>query len=277
LINSNGLIGEAIEGGSSNIMSTMMDLDDHTAQNDPTVRIGVVEGDLDLRHSGTFTPGAVDWWFLAAAKNLDENDLPRDFLSPATVADGVLNAGPSTVRVSLKLGEIIHPVELLDTQVRARTPSTLPTSRPAPPPFLLAPGFTIYDTTVANGPDEGLCAMLSVDGLSKFPVPRQFTSGDTACNPECDNSEAYVACPSGEAPGPSCNSLLDVFVNGCEANYLCIDAVKPMQPDVGTGTDAPVTLTPSGPLNKVEPVVPTDGYSIYFHFTMRRAHLTNNL
>jgi len=162
-----------------------------------------------------------------------------------------------------------------DATVRSVTSGT--PNVPAPPPAALAAGLTVFPEVVADQTGQGLCGAITVDSLSKIPIPEMLTTGTYACRENCSNSHAYTYCGANQPVGATCNSLLDALVGGCKATGFCITAISPTQPDVAKSGGSLTPLSVSGNLNKI-PSNQTSGnldaYSSYLRFHARRVHAT---
>jgi hypothetical protein len=260
-----------IDNGVLNTMLDFLGLDDLTGVSDSALDVGVVNGVLDPKKGAWSPPGAIDWWFLANAADINGSGIPLYKLSPSSIASRVLTGGPSTVILNYNGS----PLTMLGANLTAQIGTT--TSVPAPPPSALAAGLTAFETMSANGTGLGLCGNITVGSLAAIPAPQELASGGSnACRSQCSNSLSYTYCGAGNPVGPSCNSLLDVLVGGCRVTILCITAITKKQPDVGVGGNPPNTLT-NGTNNKVTVSQPNDAYSSYFRFNSKRAHITNNL
>ncbi len=304
----NSEVLSSLNQGSLNLMLDFRDLTDLTGQNDPSFSLGVLSGSLDPAHTGTWSAGAMDWWFLAGPGTVDAQGVPTELLPGASITSGALSVDPT--QISIPFGGA--SIDLQAAHMRASIDSVPPPNVPAPPPSALASGLAVFRSMTATGANQGLCGNASLQSLAKMPLLKDFAPGgalaciDSSAFSSCTTqptitSHAYVWC--GEHcgnPGDSdydangcsscaadrcysnpvdagCNSMLDAIVGGCVVNAPdCQEAIIPTQPDVGTGGNPPAQLT-AGANNKVTPSVGTDAYSAYFTFTANRAHVTNNL
>jgi hypothetical protein len=124
----------------------------------------------------------------------------------------------------------------------------------------------VFQTVTATGAGQGLCGNITVGSLAQAPVPQSLASGGSvAC------SRGYTFCGVGMPVGPTCNSLLDVIVGGCQALGGLVTVINPTQPDVGGAAN--LTL---GAQNKVILTAATMNlaYSSAFTFAASRAHFT---
>jgi hypothetical protein len=146
---------------------------------------------------------------------------------------------------------------------------------PPPPPAQLAPGLTVFQTVTASGTGQGLCGNITVESLSRVPIPPTLAQGGTTACGACAGSKQYTAC-GGQPVGPNCNSLLDALVGGCKIVSCLITAINATQPDVA-GTDGDIDTLTLGALNKVPLTLTTgndDAYSSYMKWNANRAHIT---
>ena len=270
-------LANGVDLGATNDFFYLSGLDDPSGESDGDFAVGLLSGTLDPSHPGTFTAGALDWWFLAAASDITPSGLPKFLMSPASATDHVFVAGPSDVDFHVTIGTYLNHFQMRDMMVRGTFDVPQGSSPPAPPPDQLDPSLSTFESLRADGPDEGFCGAVTVASLSVIPLPEQFTAGGSVCTSACSNSKSYVYCGQGQPVGPSCNSMLDLLVGGCRVGALCVIGSTPTQPDVGTDGNAPALLVGDPMLNKVDPPVPTDAYSTSFVITARRAHITNNL
>jgi hypothetical protein len=299
----------SIDTGSVNVLVQLVGLDDLTGANDSSLSIGILSGDLDTRHPGAWTTGAIDYWFKASADTIDAKGKPIALVADAKIQSSALSIDTPT----LLLPFAGNSLELTSAHLRADIDATPSPDIPASPPEKLASGLVVLRSFTANTGSNGLCGNTTVASLAKVPLPKTFTPGGlaacvnpssvTCLSPPTTGSHVYQWC--GEHcgnPGDSdydangctncapancnsnpvdatCNSLLDAIVGGCIVNPPdCVVAFTPTQPDIGSGGNPAVTLT-NDPAknNKVAITVATDAYSAYFKLAANRAHLTNNL
>ncbi len=261
-------IQATIDGGTFNGFLTLGGLDDLTGSDATNIQLGTLTASLDPNYPTKWDRNALDEWYLATPSQLDSQDQPIEFFSPATIASHVLTGGPSAVRIHFVVNIGYFSIDSRDTKIRATIDTSPAPDVPGPPPKALAPGLDVFQTVTATGADQGICGVVSEAALAKIDLPSDFCLGPNACQPSsvCSDSRTY-----------SCNNkLLDVLVGGCKVTSLCVAAATPTQPDVGTNGSPPATLV-NGANNVVTPVVPTDGYTFFIHFAAARAHLTNNL
>ncbi len=271
-------IQATIDGGTYNELLVFGGLDDLTGTNSTNFSLGLVSGSRDPAYTGTWKTDTLDEWYLAdtGTMGVDAVGIPNQRLSPAAIASGVLTAGPSRVAIGLTTGTTSSAFDVLDTRVSATLGSS--TSVPAAPPSALASGLKVFEGLDAMASDQGLCGAATVASLAQIPLPQDFCLGPNACesSSNCAGSHSYTYCGAGLPVTANCSSLLDVIVGGCKATSLCIQAVTPAQPDVGTNGNSPAPLSLDAN-NKANPTVPTDAYTFFAHFKGVRAHLTNNL
>jgi cysteine-rich repeat protein len=278
----NSSLGSAVSGGSLNVLLQLLGLDDLTGVGDPNgLDVGLLSGTPDPA-KGAWPGDTVDWWFLVYSQGLDANELPVSRLSPGALVSRQLSAGPSDVTLPLSFGGSPAPLEVRSARMIASVDASPAPDVPAPPPSLLAPGVTVFQSLTGSGAGQGLCGNVTVESLAQVPVPQTLAVGGATPCGDCAGSKSYVYCGAGQPVGPGCNSLLDVFVGGCNAAVLGIpcfvSAVNPTQPDapaVDGGTVTPLTLDAT--THKVpssETAGNLDGYSSYFFFSADRVHAT---
>jgi hypothetical protein len=238
----------------------------------------MVAASRDPKDPQAWSPTNIDSWFLADAGQIDASGAPTEIFTPASISSRILEAGPSFVVAQTISGTTPNTFDLADTKLRVRIDDSPPPDVPAPPPASLAPGLAVFQSFTGAGTDQGMCGALTVGSFVNVVLPQEFSLGPNACQPAsvCSDSRTYTYCGPGQPVGPNCNSMLDVLVGGCKVTALCVPAVKPTQPDVGSGGNPPAPLAFAAD-GKVHPSVPTDGYSFYIRVNGRRAHLTNNL
>jgi cysteine-rich repeat protein len=273
-------ITATITGGAYNEFFSFGGLDDLTGTDASNFELAMVSGSLDPKYFGTWSPTTPDEWYLADTDLLDpKTDKPTELLAPAMIKSNELTAGPSSLLIRIITGTTVSEFDSRDTSIDASIDTSPAPNAPKPPPSALASGLAVFQSLTATATDQGLCGVATVASLATTPLPQDFCLGPNACQDSTtctSGTRTYTYCGAGLPVGPGCNSLLDVIVGGCKVTSLCVEAVTPTQPDVGTGGNAPAKLT-LGTSNKVTPSVPTDGYTFFAHFAASRAHLTNNL
>ncbi len=260
-----------IKAGTVNVVTQLIGLTDLTGVTDTGFSIGVLDAIPDPAKGAWPAAGnPIDWWFLADPSTVSMG-LPTGLFMNATIANRNLTAGPSNVTLTLNLGGSLAPLTMLNAHMAGTVNGTPAPDVPAPPPAALAAGLTVFQTITANGAGQGLCGDITVASLAQITVPAALATGSTtAC------SQGYTACVAPMTPtsaGSTCNSLLDVLVNGCNI-FGFIVAVNATQPDVPAG--ATVQKLVIGANLKVTPA-PTsdmDAYSSYLTFTANRAHFS---
>ena len=269
----NGSLSDGIAAGTTNIIVEMLGLDDLTGVADNAFEMGMTSGTPDPAAGAWPANNPIDWPFLLAASTLDANGIPLHRFTPGSVAARAFQAGPSNVPLTIVFGTSPAVLQILNGNVRGRFVTG--TSVPAPPPSQLAAGLQVVDGATANGNTEGLCGNVTVESLAKIPVPEELTTGTNACRSSCSNSESYTYCGENQPVGPSCNSLLDVFVGGCKAVF-CITAITRTQPDVINGGPTPLALGTNNKVPASQTTGNTNAYSSWFRFTARREHATGS-
>jgi hypothetical protein len=269
-----------IDDGGTNVLVQSIGLDDLKGDNDPALELGIVSGYLDPA-KGTW-PGngaaSLDWWFKLDAAQVDANNLPKDRLTNGSMVSTLITAGPNQVNLTLLLAGSPALLQMRDAKIRGNTSGT--DTVPAPPPAALASGLVVFPEGIGNQSNQGLCGAVTVESLSKIPIPSSLTSGAGQCR-NCTGSKAYTYCGANQPVSANCNSLLDALVGGCKVNFLvatcAITAITPTQPDVPKSGGSLTPLSVQGALNKVPASQTTgnmDAYSTYLQFRARRAHAT---
>ena len=204
-------------------------------------------------------------------------------LSPGALASRQLTAGPSDVTLPLSFGGSPAPLEVRSAHMIASVDASPAPDVPAPPPSLLAPGVTVFQSLTGSGAGQGLCGNITVESLAQVAVPQTLAVGGSSPCGDCSgSSKSYVYCGAGQPVGPGCNSLLDVLVGGCMVPAFSVpclaQVVNPTQPDVPAVDGGSVTpLTLDATTHKVPTSETTgnlDGYSSYFLFSADRVHAT---
>jgi cysteine-rich repeat protein len=266
-----------ITNGTTNIFAQLIGLGDLTGVADTNgLSLGIASGQLDPAR-GTW-PGnnPIDWWFLADHTTVGSSGLPTNVLTSGALAAGKLTTGPSNVDLPVPLGGNPAVMRVLGAYLSATINQSPAPNVPAPPPNLLAPGLTVFQTITADGTGQGLCGNITVESLANIPIPQTLTTGTTACSALCASSNSYTACAAGGAVGPGCNSLLDALVGGCAVGApLCVPVVNQQQPDVPvTATVQTLTLGAGNKVPSGQTTGNNDAYSAYMKFDTNRAHIT---
>ena len=272
----NQLLQDGIDSGSTNIMAQVLYLSDLTGTVDATgFSLGLFSGVPDPQkgtwQGSTAANQPIDWWFLVNHTRVDANRLPTSTLPNGFLVSRSLTAGPGTSTMDLTLNGQPFSATIQHAMVAATVDGTpLPDVPPPPPANGLANGIKVF-RTITGSAGQGICGDLSVDSLSKIPVPSQLAQGGPYACSNCGAGVSYVPCPSGQVTA-GCNSILDVLVSGCVVT--CVVAVKPQQPDVAASGGTPTHLS-VGAMNKVVNASgDLDGYSIYLTFKGNRVHAT---
>jgi hypothetical protein len=257
----------------------MLGLDDLTGTADSSLQLGIMSAEPDPA-AGTWPGGApLDWRFLIDPTTVDSTTLlPTARFTTASIAARQLNAGPNDVTIVLSLGGTPAALQMRGARIIATIDSSPAPSRPAAPPTLLASGVTMFESVTATD-TRGLCGNVTVESLSRIPLPEALAiGGDYECL-DCTFgsrvSHSYTYCSTGEVTD-SCNSLLDAIVGGCRYGACFIGLINATQPDVG-GAGFSGTLTVDATTHKVpnsQTVGNTRAYSSFFTFTANRAHAT---
>jgi hypothetical protein len=273
------MLQDEVNAGNTNVLIQMLGLDDLTGTNDSSLQLGIMTASLDPA-KGTW-PGnnPIDWWYLVAAVNLDSNDLPLSKFTTASISGRQVSAGPNDVTMSLLLGGSIANLQMRGARLFATVDNPPAPNTPAPPPSLLAAGTSVLQSVSANASGKGLCGNITVESLSKIPIPEALTTGTAACSSGCSGSRAYTYCGSGMPVGPGCNSLLDAIVGGCKAipilGSCIVGIINAYQPDAaGSGYQGTLTLGAGNKVPDSQVTGNTRGYSSFFTFTANRGHAT---
>jgi cysteine-rich repeat protein len=261
-----------IDSGFTNILTQMYGLDDLTGVADPSgLSIGFLSGTLDPAKGPWPGSSPIDWWFLADPTSVTAG-VANDILGHGALAARALTAGPGDVNLSQVLGGVLR---MRSARIAAILNGSPAPNVPPPPPAQLAPGLTVFQTVTASGTGQGLCGNITVESLSRVPIPPTLAQGGTTACGACAGSKQYTAC-GGQPVGPNCNSLLDALVGGCKIVSCLITAINATQPDVA-GTDGDIDTLTLGALNKVPLTLTTgndDAYSSYMKWNANRAHIT---
>ncbi|MFA6033152.1 MAG: hypothetical protein WC889_09660, partial [Myxococcota bacterium] len=276
----NDALAEGVNDGSMNLILQFLELDDLTGINDSSIRLGLMTGDLDPAR-GTW-PGnnPIDWWYMISQTNLDTNDLPKSLFTTAKITSRQIEAGPSDVTMAISMGG--SPASLLMRSARVfATVDSSASVPPTPPPSWLTTGLSTFESISATASGKGMCGNITVESLSRIPVPEALTTGAGACKSCGTNSKVYTYCGAGNPVGPDCNSLLDVIIGGCRVDFIVscvVQVINKTQPDVaGPGGEQGTITIDTANHNKVpesQVAGNTRGYSAAFTFTANRAHAT---
>jgi hypothetical protein len=276
----NTALTDSVDGGSLNVITQMLGLDDLTGTNDSALQLGILTADLDPAKGVWPGTNPIDWWYLIDPTGVDSNRLPLSRFTTAAIASRQLSAGPNDITMALNLGGSIANLQMRSANLFATVDNPPAPNHPAhPPPALLADSISMFQTLNGTASGKGLCGNITVESLSKVPVISTIAQGGSyACDPTCSNSKSYTYCGAGQPVGPNCNSLLDAIVGGCAVRVLiCVQVINPTQPDTA-GSGYQGTLTNNGSnLNKIpsdQVTGNTRGYSSYLNFSANRGHAT---
>ncbi len=269
---------DAINAGTTNILTQFLGLDDLTGVADPNgLTLGILSSSLDPAKGTWPTTNPIDWWFIADHTALSSAGLPTGLLTNGTLAARALAAGPNDVNLIMLLGGSTANLRMRSARISATINGTPAPNVPAPPPAQLAAGLTVFQTITASGTGQGLCGNITVESLAQIPIPQSLAQGgSTACG-NCTGSKTYTYCGEGQPVGPGCNSLLDSLVGGCKVVMCFVTAINARQPDVPATTGGTVKTLTLGTGNKVPASQTTgnnDAYSAYMKFDANRAHIT---
>jgi cysteine-rich repeat protein len=267
----NSTLDTDVSNGTLNVLLQALGLVDLNGVNDPTFQLGVMSGVPDPA-AGTWPAAGnpIDWRFYVDHNGVDTMGLPTAQM-PASITARALTSGPSTIIVPLALGGAPSNLTLFNTHAIGTV--QMATAHPTYPASLRAT-LTAFNTINGNTAGQGLCGDISVGSLAQIPVPQLLTMGLTNC------TQGYTYCGTGMPVSPTCNSLLDVLVSGCNVSIIGA-LVNATQPDVNAtgGTTGIVNLTVSATGHHVTNVAANmnEAYSSFFTFTANRAHASGEV
>jgi cysteine-rich repeat protein len=226
----NGELTTAVQDATLNLLIAFLNpVADLTGTNDATVTLGVLGGTLTDAYTGAANgTNDLDWWYTPDPAAINASRVPLAQL-PGKIVTHVLTAGPGSITLPINLGSGTANLQVNNTTIQSTLgAANAPTeSATANPPGHLAsenlnPAITSFETGggTPGAPAGELCGDVTALSLSQIAVPAVLaTGGSDACS---QNFSANLAT----------NSLLDVFVDGC--NHL-IQVVAPTQPDLPGG------------------------------------------
>lgn len=273
----NTSLNNGINAGTTNILIPAVGLDDLTGVADTAFSLGIVGGVCETGAGACPRTGnPLDSWYRVDHAGLDAMGHSTSPIMAAVAARAITTSGSPSVTFPFTLGASSLLLGMNNVHIIAQFGNT--TSRPAAPPTSLRAGTVVWETINGTGSTQGICGDITVASLAQIPVPTDLAvGGATACG-ACGGAGArtYTSCGTGPV-GPGCNSLLDVFVGGCQVmNIICVAAIAPTQPDVAGG--AAVRTLSLGAGNKVmasQLTGNTDAYSSYLNFSANRVHITS--
>ncbi|NRA33046.1 MAG: hypothetical protein HRU17_06860, partial [Polyangiaceae bacterium] len=263
-------IQDNIDDGITNVLFQFLPTTQQTW--DPTGTAGSVNvGILDAAPDPIWNPvpnASLDTSFGISSGDVDGSNIPTSLVPGTFAGKDLAMTGTGTASIPLMIGGSLAVFDFLELRVQAGVGAD---TAPAPPfAMTYAAAFTALETLDGTGTD-GLCGNITVHSLANAPVPTLLAEGgDRAC------SQDYIPC-AGDVVTPSCNSLLDVFVGGC--NYF-ITLIDPTLPDVPRPGGSILALVRDedlqGATGSKVPLADTDGnldsYSTYMRFTAERVH-----
>jgi cysteine-rich repeat protein len=272
----NTALSDGISAGTTNILIDILGLDDLTGAADTAFTMGVVGAACDPAGGACPRMGNPrDGWFIVNHTGLDTMGHSTSTIMGALAGRALTTSGSPTVSFPFTLGTSSLLLTMDNVHVIAATGTA--TSRPAPPPASLRAGLMVFETIGGAGGGQGICGDVSVASLAAIPVPDILAMGGTNACGACGGAGArtYTSCGTGPVT-PACNTLLDVFVGGCQvSNIICVQAIMPTQPDVAvTGTPRTLTLGTGNHVMASQLAGNTDSYSSWFSFTANRVHAT---
>lgn len=213
-----------VHSGEYQSLLQLRGLQDLTAQSTETLDVGVVSAFPDPA-AGPMPDGAVDWPYIVDESSLDANLAPLQLLAGSHLDGGMLvtKAGDVTLVPGRASGD-----PTLSFHAAQFGLSTGGATRP-PDPTPLAPGLSAVETLGSTNSREGLCGAVSVQSLAEMPI---VPIAEGNCHTQAGIPIEYHACPVDSGVTDSCNSMLDLLVNGCWGYMI---AAKPTQPDVKQG------------------------------------------
>jgi hypothetical protein len=229
-----GDLSTDVTNGTDNVVFKYFSITDLTGQSG-TASVGSYNATLTDAYTGTFTGNAdLDWWYTLDTTTAGGTPLytPNSKQSAGTFTTGVLNASGGHVLVSA-FGTSLLDLANVKLQLPIASPASKPTiatGTPAVPPGQLAaenldPTLTSFAKAGGTNaaPTGLLCGDTTAASLAATAVPAQLQSNCT---------QNFTAT----------NNMLDVFVDGCTANFVGTiiavtqpDQVNPDAPPAGAG------------------------------------------
>jgi cysteine-rich repeat protein len=272
----NSELQQSINNGVLNNLLQFSGLDDLTGGSaDSSLTIGFLPAVPDPS-KGTWPGGApLDYWFKVLPSSVDAQGLPLNSLS-GSVTTRTLSAGPGLLKLPIAIGGAPSTLAIANAKLSVTLDATPTPNPPAPPPAALAAGLKVFQSITGSGTGQGICGNVTVESLSRIPVPASLASGAANACEACTGSRAYTAC-AGNTVAPGCNSMLDLLVGGCRAAQCLVAIVTATQPDVpatGSASVRPLSLDAGNAVPSEQSTGNADAYSSYFRFNANRAHIT---
>jgi cysteine-rich repeat protein len=224
------VINDSIKSGVTSILCKMIDLDDPTGTNDPSVTMGWMSG-TPVMGTGYDGNDDLDWWYQVDPSTID---VQRDPLALVTgsINAGVLTAGPGNLTVGLDFAGSMGYLDLSNAKMVIKIGASSPplTSGGGTPGHLagenLDPALVSFASAGKKSSSGAgkLCGAISAYSLDQVPIPSTLIS---YCTP------TYTAN----------DSMLDVIIGGCSVFFFG-QLIKPTQPD---SEDPGVPPAGSGP------------------------------
>lgn len=229
------ILDQRIANGSLSLLLAFRGLHDLTGTSVETITLGMAYG-APSAGSGYDGKKDLDWWYSPAVGQVDNGQLYSS--SVGTLADGVLDASPDSLRIPLFSDLAIY---MSSVKVRLSVgDSSAPLASSGATPGHLAsehvrPALVSFASagppaSVATDPGQ-LCGGMSAASLSAITIPAAFAIGGTS------------ACLEGYSAS---RTLLDLLVGGCSVGIDELVAhTQPDQSDPGlpaVGYGAPYRL-----------------------------------
>jgi len=276
----NTALSDGITAGTTNILIQALGLDDLTGVADPSFTLGV--GGASCDPTGATCPrtgNPLDSWYIMNHTGLDAMGHTTSTITAALAARALTTSGNPTVSFPFTLGGSSLLLQMNNVHVIAQISNAAADvpSLPAPPPASIDPTLRVLEVINGAGSSQGICGDITVSSLAAIPVPDILAVGGSNACGCASGSRSYTSCGTGPVT-PACNTLLDVFVGGCNADsgiIGCVNAITASQPDVAvTGTPRMLTLTTGNHVTPSQLVGNTDAYSAWFTFMANRVHET---
>ena len=261
-----------IANGANSLLLRMLNLNDLTGTNEPSVVVGVVNGSPDLPPGNPATyNGAsdLDWWYGQNLSEINVNAIPKAQLTGSIVSKA-LSVGPGSMLLNITL---IGPLALSSARIAATVggiSQPLTSSNGFPPGHLPSEQIDPLLQSFTSMSSGKLAGDIRASSLASAPIPASLVgTGITNCN------QGYIAS----------NTWLDLLVGGCPTFFgTQVAATQPDHSDPAApaaGAGAPYVFTRTG--NSVTGCRDKNGtvvsfptclsaaaYSAYFQFTSDR-------
>jgi cysteine-rich repeat protein len=222
------VIDDSIKNGVTSIMYKMMDLDDLTGTDDPSVTMGWMTG-IAVEGNGYDGTDDLDWWYTVDPSTIDAQRNPLAVIS-GSLTSGELSAGPGNLTIGLDFAGAMAYLDLSNAKLWLDIgASSAPLTSSSGTPGHLAgenldPALVSFASAGTGTYSGKLCGAISAYSLDQVPIPSALVS---YCSP------SYTAS----------DSMLDVLIGGCSV-FFYGQMIKPTQPD---SEDPTVPPAGSGP------------------------------